>query len=169
VDALPSRAFETGPLGASQWPDAPLEPLAGRASEPCAELVAEPGEPPIARLAQAPADDASARSVPATHRSVRVDPGRGAYVLSGGWDDAAGGAPYAIDAQGRANPLYGPGVAEQLGYAGYPVPIVPDSWVGLFFHGVELSRAAALRPPADPDEGPDVERVVRLVNACRHP
>ena len=80
-------------------------------------------------------------------KSATVDPGRGAYVLSGGWSDSDDGAPYVIDAKARANPLGGADAADSLGYAGYPVVVVPDSWIGLFEDGVELSTDAVLCPP----------------------
>ena len=105
----------------------------------------------MAQLVQTPGDDASAPEVPLETKAATVDPGRGAYVLSGGWADTDDGAPYVIDGKARANPLSGATAAEQLGYAGYPVVVVPDSWVGLFEDGVELSKDAALCPPVDPE------------------
>ena len=45
-----------------------------------------------------------------------MDPGRGAYVLSGGWSGGAtGAAPYLVDAKGRADPLGGADAASLWG------------------------------------------------------
>ena len=79
--------------------------------------------------------------------SVAVDAGAGAYLYSGGWTDGTSGSPFVVDSKGVAYPLEGSGAAEQLGYGGYPVPVVPDSWVELFTGGVELSRTGALCEP----------------------
>jgi type VII secretion protein EccB len=144
--AFPGREFEDPPLTDTHWPTQVLAPLDGPA-EPCAQLLTASGEVPLAQLAQAPGEDASAAGLAAGTKAATVDPGRGAYVLSGGWTDGAAGAPYVIDAKARANPLGGVGAAGQLGYDGYPVVVVPDSWVGLFEDGVELSTDAALCPP----------------------
>ena len=59
------------------------------------------------------------RAVPA-RRTRSSPPGRGAYVLSGGWSDTDQGSPFVIDSKGRANPLVGDDAAELLGYGGYP-------------------------------------------------
>ncbi|WP_243058663.1 type VII secretion protein EccB [Nocardioides sp. SR21] len=146
ASSFPGLDFEDPPLADSQWPTELLTSLDGPA-EPCAQLLAEPGAAPLAQLAQAPGDDASAAGLGPETKAATVDPGRGAYVLSGGWTDSDAGAPYVIDGKGRANPLGGTGAAEQLGYAGHPVVVVPDSWIGLFEDGVELSEDAALCPP----------------------
>lgn len=143
---FPGREFERPPLGDARWPTELLTALDGPA-EPCAQLLTEPGAAPLAQLTQAPGDDASAVGLGPDTKAGTVDPGRGAYVLSGGWSDTATGAPYVIDGKGRANPLGGTGAAAQLGYDGYPVVVVPDSWIGLFEDGVELSTDAALCPP----------------------
>jgi len=151
VGELPNRAFDKGPFDDAHWPTQTLDALGD--TDPCAQLLTEAGQPPMAQLAQAPGDDAAVGSIPATGKAATVDPGRGAYVLSGGWDDADHGAPYAIDAKGRANPLVGAHAASQLVYGDYPVPVVPDSWVKLFDKGVDLSKDAALCPPALPGTG----------------
>ena len=89
---------------------------------------------------------ASAEVAPG-RRQVSVDEGAGAYVLSGGWEQAAGGEPQLIDAKGLRYPLVGPGTAGQLGYGDYPVATVPDSWSELVPFRVALSEEAALCPP----------------------
>ena len=99
------------------------------------------------QLATDATGDASPADVPAESRTVAVQPGRGAYVLSGGWGETADGSPFVVDAKGQTYPLVGPEVAERLGYADYPPRRVPDSWVELFDKGVNLSVDAALCPP----------------------
>jgi hypothetical protein len=152
VGRLPSRTFASAPYEDAHWPADLLDPMSGGVS-PCAELDAEHGRAPMARLTQATDPDPSAAGIGPARKVVAVDPGRGAYVLSGGWDDTDHGAPYVIDAKGRANPLSGANAAGQLGYDGYPVPVVPDSWLDLLDAGVELSTDAALCPPAEPGTG----------------
>ena len=90
--------------------------------------------------------------MPAGEKDPVVAAGRGAYVLSGGWSDTDQGSPFVIDSKGRANPLVGDDAAGLLGYGGYPVVVVPDTWVKLFGCGVNLSRDAALSPPGEADE-----------------
>ena len=99
------------------------------------------------QVVQNPTGDASAEEVDLSDRSVVVDAGAGAYVLSGGWDQVSGGEPHLLDAKGQRYPLVGAGTAAQLGYADYPAPTVPDSWVELFDRGVSLSPTDALCPP----------------------
>ncbi|GAB6987028.1 type VII secretion protein EccB [Nocardioides pyridinolyticus] len=128
----------------TDWPTAVLTQLG---TDPCAQLTAEDGRAPVAQLVS-PADPAAQDRVAAGEKDQAVDPGRGAYVLSGDWSGRSTDAqPFLIDAKGRANPLVGAGAAEQLGYADVAVPVVPDTWVELFRCGVNLSQAAALLPP----------------------
>lgn len=133
----------------ARWPDTTLGEVLG---EQCALLRAAPGEQPIVVLAGDPASEASSEDVLPSEKSVAVDAGRGAYVLSGDWADTEEGAPYLVDAKGAAYPLVGLGTAELLGFEGYDAPVVPDSWVELFETGVNLSQDAALCPP-DPVAG----------------
>ena len=146
-DLQVGRALE--PYLAAHWPETLLEPVFG---EHCARLEPRPGEAPVVLLGTDPTEAASSASVEPDETSVRVDPGRGAYVLSGDWDDTTDGSPYLIDAKGNANALVGLGAADLLGYAGYDAPVVPDAWVELFGEGVPLSQDAALCPP-DPVVG----------------
>lgn len=127
--------------------DWPTEVLTQLETDPCAQLTAEKGAAPVAALVS-PADTADGDRIEAGTKDQVVDPGRGAYVLSGDWTGRATDAqPFLIDAKGRANPLVGAGAAEQLGYADVDVPVVPDTWVELFGCGVSLSQSAALLPP----------------------
>ncbi|MFC7497036.1 MULTISPECIES: type VII secretion protein EccB [unclassified Nocardioides] len=148
VDAAPRVPRGEDPLGETGWPDfVPDEPI----DEPCVQLETAPGETPTVQLRH-PGESSSAAGVPAGEKDPVVAAGRGAYVLSGGWTDPTQGAPYFIDAKGRANPLVGDGAADSLGYSGHPVVVVPDTWVELFACGVNLSRDSALSPPSEQDE-----------------
>ncbi|GAB3195759.1 hypothetical protein GCM10027062_03390 [Nocardioides hungaricus] len=130
----------------TSWPEDRLTQLD---TDPCAQLTAVGGEAPVAALA-GPGDATAVGSLTARQKDPVVDPGRGAYVLSGDWSGRATGAsPFLIDAKGRADPLVGAGAADQLGYADVEVPVVPDTWVELFRCGVNLSQDAALQPPTE--------------------
>ncbi len=137
----------------AHWPGGLLEPVLG---EQCAQLDARPGEAPRVHVAADPTGNASAADVAADTTSIRVDAGRGAYVLSGDWDEPDGpddvtdGSPFLMDAKGLAYRLVGV-AADQLGYAGVAPPVVPDTWVQLFRPGVALSQDAALCPPTRDD------------------
>ena len=144
TDAPVSAVFARRPYLDAHWPDTTLAPVPG---EPCALLQSEAGSVPAVQIAADPSEKASAYDVPQGRRSVRVDPGRGAHVISGGWDDAAEGSPYLVDPKGIAYPLVGAGTADLLGYADHPPPVVPDTWVELFESEVSLSQDLALCPP----------------------
>ena len=138
------RASDTF-LEATDWPTDVLTQLD---TDPCAQLTAQDGSAPVAQLVGPGEAGSTQDRVDAGRRDQAVDPGRGAYVLSGDWTgQATDTQPYLIDAKGRANPLVGAGAAAQLGYADVDVPVVPDTWVELFDCGVNLSQAAALLPP----------------------
>ena len=146
-DLQVGRALE--PYLAARWPNTLLDPVFG---EHCARLQPQPGQAPVVALGTNPNEEASSAAVKPDETSVSVDPGRGAYVLSGDWDDTTEGSPYLVDAKGNANALVGLGAADLLGYAGFDAPVVPDAWVELFDEGVPLSQDAALCPP-DPVVG----------------
>lgn len=133
------------PYADAEWPVAALTPATG---EPCLVLQTSAGEQPRARLATAPADGAAADALRPGRDDAAVASGRGAFVLSGSWDDAERGEPFLVDDRGEAYPMVGPDVVTSLGYDGYDPPVVPDSWVELFGDGVPLSVADALCPPA---------------------
>ncbi|WP_183592480.1 type VII secretion protein EccB [Nocardioides soli] len=145
VDTAPRVPRGDAVLEGAGWPatvpDAAVD-------EPCAELVAEAGAVPAVRLGS-PGASAGAADVLAGERDVDVVPGRGAHVLSGGWTDPDRGAPYLVDAQGRANRLVGDDAAAALGYGDHRAVVVPETWLRLLGCGVTLSREAALSPPED--------------------
>ena len=142
--APPALRADPGFLEDTRWPTDVLTQLD---TDPCAQLTAEQDLAPVATLAT-PAEGTAVEPVEAGQKDQVVDPGRGAYVLSGDWSGRSTDAqPFLIDAKGRANPLVGAGAADQLGYADVDVPVVPDTWVELFDCGVNLSQRAALLPP----------------------
>lgn len=143
-DVAPSVPQRGPTYDAARWPGQLLQTVPG---EHCAQLEPVAGEQPGVRLATSPSEDASSGGLSAERKEISVDAGRGAYVLSGGWDDEVSGAPYVIDAKGRSYPLVGDSVADRLGYADYDAPVVPDAWVELFDEGVALSVDSALCPP----------------------
>ncbi len=148
LDAAPGVEFADDLATETGWPAAaPAEAMTG---DPCAQLVAEHDQSPTVALA-VPGDVAAVGTLAADAKDQDVDPGRGAYVLSGSWSDTDTGSPFAIDSKGSANPLLG-NAASQLGYADYPVVVVPDTWVKLFDCGVNLSQDAALTAPVAQDE-----------------
>ena len=148
VDNPPRVNRQKEQVDDTHWPKAaPTESI----DEPCAQLTTDRGAAPVVQLT-APGEKSSGADVPAEQKEPVVAAGRGAYVLSGGWADTDQGSPFVIDAKGRANPLVGDDAAELLGYGGYPVVVVPDTWVKLFSCGVNLSRDVALLPPTSDDD-----------------
>ena len=144
----PLAARASSPYGENHWPAAAPVLIP---EQPCAVLRAEAGEPPAivpGHLSEDAEVSASSFGVDAGDKSQEVQPGRGAYVLSGEWTDTNQGLPYLIDTKGKAYTLVGAGAADQLGYELEPHPVAPDSWVALFEEGVPLSRDAALCEPS---------------------
>ncbi len=142
------------PDRSAHWPETTLAQVRG---EYCAELRTDAGQVPVVALGVRPDDTASSATVPAQQRAVSVSPGGGAYVLSGGWADTGDpgdGSPYLVDSNGVSYPLVGAEAADNLGFASYPAPVVPDSWVKLFDRGVNLSVDDALCPPVRPSGKP---------------
>jgi Type VII secretion system ESX-1, transport TM domain B len=134
------------------WPDDLLQQAVG---EPCARLVAKVGDVPRVRLAEEPRGAAVPDpTVPADQKTVVMDPGRGAFVLIGEWDDTEGGDAYVIDPRGKTYLLEGPNTLEKLEYDAAEAPVITDSWLKLFPEGVALSTGAALCPPDLPAEAP---------------
>jgi type VII secretion protein EccB len=145
LDQSATVVRRTPPYKDARWPDGALSVTTG---DHCAVLDAERGAAPAVHVATDATGDASPVDLDKGERSVRVQPGRGAYVLSGEWGQTSGGSPFVIDAKGQSYPLSGAEVAAHLGYAEHPVPLVPDSWVQLFDQGVPLSLDAARCPPS---------------------
>lgn len=135
------------------WPTGDAPPID---SDPCARLEPEAGERPTVRLAANPSADASGEDLDDGDLQVDVQPGRGAFVLSGGFEDVSGGLPYVVDAAGDRHQLVGKDAAKNLGYETSDAPTVPDTWMELFTCGVQLSKALALEVP-DPDTEPSCE------------
>jgi hypothetical protein len=134
------------------WPDDLLTQATG---QPCAQLVAEPGQVPRPRLAEEPRGAAVPdESLPAGRNKVVIDPGRGAFVQIGEWDDESGGDAYVIDPRGKTYRLSGPVTLQKLEYDVDDAPVVTDSWLKLFPPGVDLSTSAALCPPQGPGDEP---------------
>lgn len=129
------------------WPAGDVPPIEG---DPCVRLEPKAGEKPTVRLAESSSAEALPEDVDAGKYDAVVQPGRGAFVLSGGFEDTSGGQPYVVDAKGDRYLLKGPSAATNLGYDTSDAPTVPDTWMELFGCGVQLSKALALRPP-DPD------------------
>jgi type VII secretion protein EccB len=148
----PDVGREEPPYSGSHWPASLPDTIA---EPPCAVLLPEAGKAPRVlpgRLTSEPASVPTASAgVDADEQSQGVQRGRGAYVLSGDWEDTTQGTPFLIDSKGKSYTLVGPNAPGQLGYADYQPPIVPDRWVELFSPGVPLSRDAALcEPTLDP-------------------
>ncbi|MEJ7833883.1 MAG: type VII secretion protein EccB [Nocardioides sp.] len=129
----------------AHWPDSTLAQIDGQA---CAQLSLAVGESPTVQLVQLPQGDASAEEVAADERDPLVDSGKGAFVLSGGWDSTVSGSPVLIDDRGFSHSLVGAFAVGNLGYDVDDAPVVNDTWIELFKPGVALSRDAALCPPA---------------------
>jgi type VII secretion protein EccB len=132
------------PFAAAEWPEGSLTPATG---ELCAVLQAGAGARPAVALATDPGPEASAGHVRAGRRDAGVAPRGGAYVLSADFSQATRGLPFLIDLKGSSHLLEG-AAATNLGYADFPAPVVPDTWVKLFPTGAVLSPTLALCEPA---------------------
>ncbi len=137
------------PMTPTQWPDE--VPTGIRDGEMCGVLVGDGEGGTSVALGVEPAEEASAAELGAATHDVDVDPSGGAYVLSGGDGVTTGGqgegSPYVIDAKGAKYSLFGPSVADFIGYGGFDPPVVPDAWLEFFDPGVELSVNGARRLP----------------------
>jgi type VII secretion protein EccB len=131
------------PFASANWPDGSLTPTSG---ELCAVLQTSAGARPTVALATDPGADATAAGVPAGHRDAGVAPRGGAYVLSADFTQTTHGLPFLIDLKGSSHLLEG-AAAANLGYGGFPAPVVPDTWVKLFSTGAVLSPDLALCEP----------------------
>ena len=126
------------------WPEQRLTQIPGDA---CALLAPRAGEPPAVRLVSDEVADASPDGVPVGSSAVRVEPGRGALVTSGGFGSSTSRLTYLIDAKGLAYRVEDSALAN-LGFAETPRPVIPDTWLELFGTGPVLSAEAAGRQPA---------------------
>jgi hypothetical protein len=126
------------------WPSEALVDVPGDA---CAMLVPRPGKSPTVRLVQDEESDASPTDAPDRHTAVRVEPGYGALVSSGDFDKTSGSTIYLIDAKGMLYRIKDAESLEHLEYSSVPIPSVPDTWLGLFTPGPELSATAAGEAP----------------------
>lgn len=150
LDETPQVTSAEPPYALAHWPDAVLDDETG---EHCALLVTAEDEKPVALMATDPTEAASAEGLADPAERVTVDPGHGAFVMSGSWDDVVGDQRYVVDAKGAAYALQGATVDDSLGYGSYATPLVPDPWVEVLEDGVTLSREGALCPPGtDPTE-----------------
>lgn len=136
------------PYEASQWPEQRLDGSPSPDSEVCGQLETAKGEEPAVRLATDPTGEASAEGVAASAQDASVQSGYGALVRSAEWMTDHGGSVFLVDDRGYSYPVAGADEVERLGYARVPDLVVPDSWNKLFKQGTELSREAALCPPA---------------------
>lgn len=147
----PGTIQDTGDLGIS-WPTTTLDNKGS--GEYCAVLDAVEDGAPGARLADVSGSTASAAEVPAGTVERYVEPGSGAVVHVGDWDEVGDAPTSLVDDRGFVYPLIGD-ADTQLGYGEEPAVLVPDTWVKLFSNGVELSVDAARCPPTtEPDGGP---------------
>ena len=142
-----TAAFGEQPYRESHWPEELLEE-APRDVELCGVLETAEDEEPAARLAIDPQGDASAQGIPANRQESTVDSGHGAVVGSADWITADGGSTHLIDERGFSYPLASQEEVDKLGYGRVSAVVVPDAWNKLFSAGPELSKDAALCPPA---------------------
>jgi len=130
------------------WPSVLPQPIG---DEACAVLHAQEDEAAFVGLGTDPAPEASAEGL--SHEiDTSVAPSLGAYVKTAGHGATDGGTPWLVDSQGKRYRLGGPqgATADALGYSGYPVPTIPESWIEPIRRcGPELSRTAALGRPDD--------------------
>ncbi|MEI7056041.1 type VII secretion protein EccB [Nocardioides sp. CCNWLW239] len=133
------------------WPNKTLAPGVTSA---CAKL--ETGDGTTVRLGIEPGENAWPSSEPPAAgdiTSVRVDPGKGAFVYAANDEnlDKKSGTPYLVDARGTANTLDGPLTVQRLGLNFDSGPIVPGTWLRLLPGGAALSTELALCPPNSDD------------------
>lgn len=138
-----------------EWPDTLPQAVTG--GPLCGVLFPESDAPSRVVLAADPAPEASPDGLAAGRHDVDVEPGGGAYVLSGSDEAAAGGTPYVIDAKGTKYSLVGPLVPSYIGYGDSAAPVVPNAWLEFFDEGVPLSVNAARRVPEDAPEPTDAD------------
>lgn len=145
VDREPPGGQVNSPSDAATWPD--TVPLVQPRDQFCAVLDVAAGEAPAVQIGTAPTGEASAAEVEEGRREATIQAGRGAFVRSGDWHSTTSSTTFVVDDKGAAYPLEGDDTLANLGYASYPAPLVPDSWIKILDPGVLLSTALALCPP----------------------
>jgi hypothetical protein len=141
------------PFADAQWPEDVLDGSAGADEELCAVLETAEDEEPATRLAIEPSESASAQGVSPGMSEATVESGYGAVVRSADWITDSGGTVHLIDDRGYSYPLASQTEVANLGYGGVAEVVVPHYWNKLFAVGPELSREAALCPPATAGKG----------------
>ncbi len=143
VEQAPNVPTVDPPYRSARWPESTLSEVPGAY---CARLDPRP-DLPVVRLAADPTASAEVPEDLSPDRSDPVvEPGHGAFVLSGGFDNPGLGVPQLIDDRGVHYELVGEAV-DRLGFEVDEAPVIPDSWLKLFEPGVPLSVDAALCPP----------------------
>lgn len=145
ADREPQGGQVSPPSDSATWPDA--VPLVQPRDQFCAVLDVAAGETPAVQLGTAPTGEASAAEVAVGRRDATIQAGRGAFVRSGDWQSTTSSTTFVVDDKAAAYPLEGADTLENLGYASYAAPLVPDSWIKVLDPGVVLSTALALCPP----------------------
>jgi hypothetical protein len=141
------------PFAEARWPAEVLDGSAGADEELCAVLETAEDEEPATRLGIEPSESASAQGVSAGMSEATVESGHGAVVSSADWITDSGGTVHLIDDRGYSYPLASRTEVDNLGYGGVAEVVVPHYWNKLFAVGPELSREAALCPPATAGKG----------------
>lgn len=153
VDGIVEDTRVDEPYLAARWPrELPQGSRYLSEQEVCAVLEPTAEAQPGVTIGLQPGERASADgTVEGDPPEVTVESGHGAMVWTGGWYSEDGGSPVLLDDRGIFYPLQPDGfTVSSLGYGGLPETVVPDAWTELFDEGVELSRDAALCPPATP-------------------
>lgn len=131
----------TDPVGASDWPQEPLSPLAG-VDVPCAALAGERGDQRTVLAATGGDRPATSQSTGAVRISVAEN---GGALVRGG----TAGTLTLVDGSGTAYAVPGTvraGTA-RLGYSGSDVAVVPAPWLQLLPAGPALTQEAAGATP----------------------
>lgn len=119
----------------------------------CARLDVQGDQPGVVLATTTDDSPASAVGVEAGSPEVSVEPGKGAFVFSGDWEEGGPSSPFLVDPRGFAYPV-GPGEEQfKLGYGDVERVVVPNAWIGLLGEGVALTIDAARCPPTSDPRG----------------
>ncbi|MDN5745185.1 MAG: type VII secretion protein EccB [Nocardioidaceae bacterium] len=151
-DVALNIASET-PYDDAQWPSGLLAAPVDSTDQLCGVLQTAEDTMPAVRLATNPAGSPMLDDVTGKDDDVRVEPGYGALVRSGGWMKSTGGTAYLVDDGGRSYSIAGQLEVANLGYEKVDPVVVPETWIQLFRPSADLSRLAALCPPRESDPG----------------